>query len=96
MAGFLLLSRDFGSASATVVSCLMALEAWAHQRIEEGETVEVVLSDVLASPSMSCAVLLVATDIVLSHWPQSALAGIPLFASPECSVWRCPEIIMTT
>ncbi len=76
-------SRDFGSASATVVSCLMALEAWAHQRIEAGETVEVVLSDVLASPSMSCAVLLVATDIVLSHWPQSALAGIPLFASPE-------------
>jgi hypothetical protein len=76
-------SREFGSASATVISCLMALEAWAHQRIEAGETVDVVLSDVLASPSMSCAVLLVATDIVLSHWPQSALGGIPLFASPE-------------
>jgi hypothetical protein len=76
-------SREFGSASATVVSCLMALEAWAHQRIEAGESIDAVLSEVLSAPSMSCAVLLVATDIVLSHWPQSALAGIPLFASPE-------------
>lgn len=75
--------RVNGNASATVVSALMALEAWAHKRIDEGEAVEVVLSDILAAPSISCAVLLVATDIVLSHWPESADAGLPLFGSPE-------------
>ena len=76
-------SRDYGNASATVVSALMALEAWAHKRIDEEETVEDVLADILAAPSMSCAVLLVATDVVLSHWPESAETAIPLFASPE-------------
>jgi len=76
-------SRDYGNASATIVSALMALEAWAHKRIDEGETVEDVLADILATPSMSCAVLLVAIDVVLSHWPESAEAAIPLFASPE-------------
>ena len=44
---------------------------------------EDVLADILATPSMSCAVLLVAIDVVLSHWPESAEAAIPLFASPE-------------
>jgi len=76
-------SRVGGNASATVVSALMALEAWAHKRIDEGEPVEAVVSHILAAPSMSCAVLLVATDIVLSHWPESADAGLPLFGSPE-------------
>jgi hypothetical protein len=79
-------SRDYGNGSGLVVSALMALEAWAHRRIEAGEDVEAVVSDVsapLATGERSSASLLVVTDILLSHWPRSAKAAIPFAGCPQ-------------
>lgn len=79
-------SRDYGNGSGIVVSALMALEAWAHRRIEAGEDIEVVVSDVsgpLANGERSSALLLVVTDILLSHWPHSAKAAIPFVGCPQ-------------
>lgn len=76
-------SRNYGNAPSLVCSALMALEAWAHRLIEAGEPVETVLADITADPAMSSAVLLVAVDIVLSHWPATKDAAIPLVACPE-------------
>lgn len=66
-----------------VTSALMALEAWSHARIESGATFEIVLADVLGSDEVPAAYLLVAVDLLLSHWPQSSEAAIPFLASPE-------------
>ena len=76
-------SRDDGNAPSLVASALMALEAWAHRRVEAGDPVESVVADITADPTMSSAVLLVAVDVVLSHWPKSSDAAIPLVACPE-------------
>jgi hypothetical protein len=79
-------SRDYGSASGLVVSALMALEAWAHQRIEAGESIETVIADVsrpLETGERSSAVLLVITDILVSHWPASASAAVPFVGCPQ-------------
>lgn len=75
-------SRENGPHYA-VASALMALEAWAHRRIEAGDSVEVVLSDVLGEPGAPAAYLLVAVDLILSHWPKSSEAAVPFLASPE-------------
>lgn len=48
-------------------SGLMALEAWAHRRIEAGHDISAVLSDVLGPPGGCAAFLLVAVDIVMSR-----------------------------
>ena len=66
-----------------VTSALMALEAWAHRRIESGESVEAVLVDVLGPPGSPAAFLLVAVDLILSHWPKSREAAVPFVACPE-------------
>jgi hypothetical protein len=54
-----------------VTSALMALEAWAHRRIEAGEALEGVLTDVLGPQGSCAAYLLVAVDLIISHWPKS-------------------------
>ena len=64
-------------------SALMALEAWGHRRIEAGDAFEVVLADVLGPRGSAAAYLLVAVDLVLSHWPKSREAAIPFLACPE-------------
>ena len=51
----------------------MALEAWGHRRIEAGEPVEKVLADVIGTGNPPAAYLLVAVDLLLSHWPNRAL-----------------------
>jgi hypothetical protein len=76
-------SRDLGSGPTIVASALMALEAWAHGRIEAGESFDSVLADVLGPPNSPAAYLLVAVDLLLSHWPTSRVAAIPFLASPE-------------
>ena len=55
-----------------VTSGLMALEAWAHRRVEAGETFETVLTDVMGPIGSPAAYLLVAVDLIISHWPKSA------------------------
>ena len=74
-------SRDQDSHVAA--SALMALEAWAHQRIERGEAVAAVVSDILGAGTAPAAFLLVAIDAMLSHWPKSRDALWPFAASAK-------------
>ena len=67
----------------TITSALMALETWAHARIESGESVEAVLADVIGEPETPAAYLLVVVDILLSQWPASRVAAVPYVACPE-------------
>lgn len=69
--------------SYCITSALMALEAWAHHRIEAGEAFDTVLNDVLGPPGSPAAYLLVAIDLILSHWPKSQEAAVPFLACPE-------------
>lgn len=68
---------------ACVTSALMALEAWAHNRIEAGEEFETVLSDVLGPEGSPAAYLLVAVDLIISHWPKSIGVAAQFMACPE-------------
>jgi hypothetical protein len=61
----------------------MALEAWGHRRIEAGEPIEKVLADVIGSSNPPAAYLLVAVDLLLSHWPESRVVAIPFVGCPE-------------
>ena len=76
-------SRDVGSGSSIATSALMALEAWAHRRVEHGESFDQVLDDILGQPNAPACYLLVAVDLLLSHWPRSRTAAIPFLSSPE-------------
>lgn len=71
-------SNDYAVASA-----LMALETWAHGRVESGDNFGAVLDDVLGPPGTSAAFLLVAVDLIISHWPKSQDAAVPFLACPE-------------
>jgi hypothetical protein len=75
--------RDMGAGPSVVASALMALEAWAHGRIEKGDAVEAVIADVVGQSPAPAAYLLVAVDLLLSHWPASHAAAIPFVACPE-------------
>lgn len=66
-----------------VASALMALEAWAHLRIEREEPVQEVINDILGPEGAPAANLLVAVDIMLSHWPKTRDCLWPFAASPE-------------
>jgi hypothetical protein len=72
-----------------MTSALMALEAWAHHRIERGEPFETVLADVLGPPGFPAAFLLVAVDLLLSHWPKSREAAVSFLATPELLCMDC-------
>ncbi len=76
-------SREWTAGHYSVTSALMALEAWAHRQIEIGETFDRVLADVLGPPGSPVAYLLVAVDLLLSHWPKSREAAVPFIACPE-------------
>ena len=76
-------SREGGGKSFAVQSALMALEAWAHKRIEAGEAFEKVLADVLGPGDAPAAYLLVAVDLILSHWPEARHAAAPFLGCPE-------------
>ncbi|MEH3117159.1 MAG: hypothetical protein PGN25_06010 [Methylorubrum populi] len=66
-----------------VESGLMALEAWGHARIERGDPPEQVLADVLDPNGSPASFLLVAIDLIISHWPKTKAAAIPFAGSPE-------------
>ncbi len=66
-----------------VTSALMALEAWAHRRIEAGESLEGVLTDVLGPQGSCAAYLLVAVDLIISHWPKSLDMAAAFLSCPE-------------
>ena len=71
-------SRDF-----CVTSALMALSKWGQQRIQNGESVGAVLSDILGESSNPAAFLLVGIDLLLNAWPASRESAIPFVACPE-------------
>lgn len=64
-------------------SALMALEAWSHRRIEAGTAFETVITDILGPPSSCAAYLLVAVDLVISHWPKSLDVAEAFLGCPE-------------
>ncbi|MGY4478636.1 hypothetical protein [Bradyrhizobium sp. USDA 3364] len=64
-------------------SALMALEAWAHLLVERGEPVQTVIDDVLGPEGSPAAYLLVAVDVLLSHWPKTRECLWPFAASAE-------------
>jgi hypothetical protein len=66
-----------------VESGLRALEAWAHERIESGVPPEQVIDDVLGPAGSPAAFLLVAVDMLISHWPKTRAAVIPFIGSPK-------------
>jgi energy-coupling factor transporter ATP-binding protein EcfA2 len=72
-----------GGHSSIATSALMALEAWGHKRIEDGEAAETVLVDILGSGTVPTAFLLVAVDLLISHWPKTQSGAVPFLASPE-------------
>ncbi len=76
-------SREWAAGHYSLTSALMALEAWAHRRIEAGEAFDKVLADVLGPHGSPAAYLLVAVDLLISHWPKSCEAAIPFLACPE-------------
>lgn len=61
----------------------MALEAWSHERLERGEDVEAVLRDILGPEGSCAAYLLIALDVLLSHWPATRDALVPFVANPD-------------
>jgi hypothetical protein len=73
--------------SHIVASALMALEAWAHLRIERDESVPAVIDDVLGPEGSPAAYLLVAVDVMLSHWPKSRECLWSFAASAELLAW---------
>lgn len=75
-------SRGWGKYN-TLASALMALEVWAHRRIENGDPFQNVLKDVLGPIGSSSAFLLVAVDLLISHWPTSSAFAIPFLTCPE-------------
>lgn len=74
-----------GGRGDCVTSALMALEAWAHNRIDSGDEFATVLNDVLGPPDTltPASFLLVAVDLLLSHWPKSRDAAVPFLGCPE-------------
>ena len=71
-------AREYSTASG-----LMALEAWAHARIEAGDDITAVLRDVLGPIGSATAYLLVAVDVLISHWPATRDQLVPFISSPE-------------
>ncbi|HDS0923447.1 TPA: ATP-binding protein [Stenotrophomonas maltophilia] len=67
----------------SVASALMSLEAWGHGRVEVGEQLDAVIADILGADGSCAAYLLVAIDLLLSHWPASRELLVPFIASPE-------------
>lgn len=66
-----------------IESALMALEAWAHARIERGDEPDQVIVDILGSEGAPAAYVLVAVDVLISHWPKTLTAIAPFLGAPE-------------
>ena len=61
----------------------MALSKWGRQRIQKGESVDAVLSDILSDSNSPAALLLVGVDLLLNSWPASRQSAIPFVGCPE-------------
>jgi len=79
-------SREAGSRYHAVTSGLMALEGWGHERIDAGEAVDAVIADIIGTGDTPAAYLMIAIDLVLSHWPASKTAAVSFVANPQLLV----------
>ncbi|NNG68574.1 hypothetical protein HLI18_01345 [Rhizobium laguerreae] len=75
-------SRDQAN-EYSMASGLKALEAWSHKRLDDGEEIEPVLADILGPEGSCAAYLLVAIDVLLSHFAQGRDRLGPFIACPE-------------
>jgi len=75
-------SRQMQAPESSVGSALMALEAWSHERLDKGEDVDAVLQDILGPHGSCAAYLLIALDVLMSHWPKTREALVPFVANP--------------
>lgn len=71
-------AREFSAASG-----LMALEAWSQERLDNGEDIQAVLRDILGPEGSCAAYLMIAVDVLLSHWPATRDALVPFMADPD-------------
>ena len=76
-------SRAFLAPDGVVTTALIALFTWGNNRLNAGSSVDSVLTDLLSSSNPSAAYLLVAADLLRTHWPRSRDAAIPFVACPE-------------
>lgn len=76
-------SRQFQAPESSVGSALKALEAWSHERLDRGEDVATVLQDILGPEGSCAAYLVVAIDVLMSHWPATRDALVPFVANPH-------------
>ncbi|MCE8421433.1 hypothetical protein LZ190_22755, partial [Rhodovulum sulfidophilum] len=76
-------SRSSQAQEYAASSGLMALEAWSHERLDRGEDVDTVLKDILGPEGSCAAFLLIALDVLLSHWPATRDALVPFVANPD-------------
>lgn len=74
------------STENSVASGLKALEAWGHLRLDAGEPIEDVLKDVLGPDGSCAAFVLVAVDLLISHWPATRCAAAAFMGCPELLV----------
>lgn len=70
--------REYSAASG-----LKALEAWSQQRLDDGAPVDEVLADIIGPEGSCAAYLLVAVDVLLSHFDVARDALAPCIADPE-------------
>lgn len=78
------LSRPLGSNGYAAASSLMALEAWGQDRLDKEEPLAAVLADVLGEGPIAAPILLVAVDLLLSHWNDEAMdLALPLVGNPR-------------
>lgn len=76
-------SRQFQAPESSVGSALKALEAWSHERVDRGEDAATVLQDILGPEGSCAAYLVVAIDVLMSHWPATRDALVPFVANPH-------------
>lgn len=79
-------SRESYSRFYAASSGLMALEAWAHGRVEAGASVSDVIAEAIGDGDVPACYLLIAVDLLLSHWPASKDAAIPFVGNPDLMI----------
>jgi hypothetical protein len=67
----------------SVASGLKALEAWSHKRLDDGEPVDAVIADILGPQGSCAAYLLIAVDVLLSHFDRGREALVPFLPPPN-------------
>lgn len=71
---------------ASSLSALRALEAWGHARLDGGESPQTVIDDILGPDGSCAAYVMVAIDLILSHWPKTR--------DVSCAFAGCPELLV--